>query len=82
ELSLRLDFTPVENDYTDEFETDCSVYVLTYPVVDGVQLTHSETYTGIDFPKEGTFTLQVTPDDIILMNEMNENDAVSNEKER
>jgi len=72
-LSLQLDFTPIAiedtGDDEDEFATDCSVFVLTYPVVEGVQLKHAATFTGSDFPKEGSYTLQVTPDGLDLMSE-------------
>ncbi|NQT59942.1 MAG: hypothetical protein HQ557_13240 [Bacteroidetes bacterium] len=66
-LSLHLDFTPIAIENEDEFETDCNVFVLTYPVVDEVQLKHSAVYTGTDFPSAETFTLQVTPDGLNLM---------------
>lgn len=80
-LSLQLDFTPIaidadsEDDREDEFESDCSVFVLTYPVVDGVQLKHSATFTRSNFPKEGSYTLQVTPDGLDLMSEEDGFDA-------
>jgi len=74
ELSLQLDFTPIakEDAGENEFASDCSVFVLTYPVVDGVQLKYNATFTGSDFPKEGSYALQVTPDGLDLMSEEEE----------
>jgi hypothetical protein len=73
ELSLQLDFTPIaiEDDSEDEFESDCSVFILTYPVVDDVQIKYSAIFTGSDFPHEGSYSLQVTPDGLDLMSEKN-----------
>jgi hypothetical protein len=67
ELSLQLDFTPIKLDDEDEFITDCSVFVLNYPVVDGIQHKKSAVYTGNDFLQEGSYTLQVSPEGLNLM---------------
>ncbi|MCK5154834.1 MAG: hypothetical protein KAQ69_00280 [Spirochaetales bacterium] len=68
--NVELQFTPLNLEADEEtFRTDCNVFVLAYPVVDGIQRTYSAVYTGSDFAAGGNFVLQITPNGLDLKNE-------------